>query len=494
MVPARLTLRNFLSYAEDCPPIDLEEIGLACLCGDNGHGKSSLIDAITWALWGRARGRDLDALVHRGRRSMEVDFEFLSGPSRYRVVRRRQRIGVRGAGRPSLEFQVWNGAGWSALTEPTIAQTEQAIERTIHLAFETFINSALLLQGKADLFASTGAANRKRVLADILDLGKYDRFETEAKERRRRRQQDVDRYERELESIRAKLAPAGELNDRLRLALLELRTVAGQQAALTDELMTLQNARTAFDATTMALADLERQIAADVPALREAEAELVTIDATLTADASLHAAGPAIQRGYERLERARATEREWSAKLIEAQRLDQRMQPLYQQRASTDSRHQARSAVLQAQHDEAMRQAGQLSTLDARALELQHDMRSMETLEARADLIKEQLSGHRELLVQLRGDELGLRQTQRGLEGQYRTLHRQDGGAVQCPVCGGTLTPEAAGRLLEEVCNQLRQISDKRGEMGRAIRAADDEISRLSDEEAYLRRRVRSES
>src|SRR5215204_5430210 len=106
MVPARLTLRNFLSYAEDCPPIDLEDIGLACLCGDNGHGKSSLIDAITWALWGRARGRDLDALIHQGRRQMTVEFEFVAGEARYRVIRRRQRVGARGASRASLEFQV----------------------------------------------------------------------------------------------------------------------------------------------------------------------------------------------------------------------------------------------------------------------------------------------------------------------------------------------------------------------------------------------------
>src|SRR5918997_736508 len=116
MVSARLTLRNFLSYADACPPLDLEGIGLACLCGDNGHGKSSLIDGITWALWGRARGRDLDALVHRGRRDMEGDFEFIAGEARYRVIRRRQRIGARGAGRPGLEFQVRHAGEWRPLT------------------------------------------------------------------------------------------------------------------------------------------------------------------------------------------------------------------------------------------------------------------------------------------------------------------------------------------------------------------------------------------
>jgi exonuclease SbcC len=332
------------------------------------------------------------------------------------------------------------------------------------------------------------------VLADILDLAKYDRFEAEAKDRRRQSQQNADRFERELESIRARLAPAGELNDRLRLALLELRAVSGQQATLTDELISLQNARSAFEATTMALADLERQIAADVSALREAEAELTAINATLAAEELLHAAGPAIQRGYDRLERARATEREWSAKLFEVQRLEQRMQPLYQQLASTESRDQARTAVLEAQRDEVRQQAGQLSTLDAHALELRSEMTSVEALEARADLIKEQQAGLRVMLAQLRADEMGLRQCQRELEAQYGALHGEGDGAVQCPVCGGTLTAEAAGRLTDEVCNKLRQASDKLGATCRAIEAADEEISRLSDEETELRRRFRSES
>ena len=74
------------------------------------------------------------------------------------------------------------------------------------------------------------------------------------------------------------------------------------------------------------------------PALHAAETELAAIDAVLAADDPLLAAGPAIRRGYERLERARAAEQEWSEKLLEAQRLDQRMQPLQQQLASIEAR------------------------------------------------------------------------------------------------------------------------------------------------------------
>jgi exonuclease SbcC len=57
MIPVTLQLRKFLSYGDDeeRPPLDFTEFDVACLSGSNGHGKSSILDAMTWALWGEAR-------------------------------------------------------------------------------------------------------------------------------------------------------------------------------------------------------------------------------------------------------------------------------------------------------------------------------------------------------------------------------------------------------------------------------------------------------
>ena len=61
MIPLKLQLRNFMCY-RDPTVLDFTGIHLACLTGDNGHGKSALLDAITWALWGKARARHDDEL------------------------------------------------------------------------------------------------------------------------------------------------------------------------------------------------------------------------------------------------------------------------------------------------------------------------------------------------------------------------------------------------------------------------------------------------
>ena len=55
MIPLQLSLKNFLSYGAHLQTIDFSPYNLICLAGKNGHGKSALLDALTWALWGQAR-------------------------------------------------------------------------------------------------------------------------------------------------------------------------------------------------------------------------------------------------------------------------------------------------------------------------------------------------------------------------------------------------------------------------------------------------------
>src|SRR5438067_12163587 len=96
MIPIKLTLKNFMSYGEEETTLPFEGIHVACLSGDNGNGKSALLDAMTWALWGKTRASSVqsvseDDLIRRNADEMEVRFEFDLTDQRYRVVRKRKR-------------------------------------------------------------------------------------------------------------------------------------------------------------------------------------------------------------------------------------------------------------------------------------------------------------------------------------------------------------------------------------------------------------------
>src|SRR5215472_12790968 len=170
-----------MSYTEVHEPLRFDGIHVAVLTGDNGHGKSALLDAITWALWGRARARSVDELIHSGASEMEVEFEFALDDQQYRVIRKRQRRG-RG-GMSDLQFAVLAGEGYRPLTERSLSETERLIERTLRMSYDTFTNSSFIQQGRADSFTTNSPAERKRVLAEILELGYYDELEVRAKER-----------------------------------------------------------------------------------------------------------------------------------------------------------------------------------------------------------------------------------------------------------------------------------------------------------------------
>ena len=124
MVPIGLKLRNFMAYRE--AELDFQGIHLAVLTGENGAGKSSLLDAITWVLWGKARAKRDDELIHLGQSEMEVEYTFGLGDNAYRLIRKRD---ARKRGRSDLSFQVADAGGWRNLTETSLRGTQQKINQ-----------------------------------------------------------------------------------------------------------------------------------------------------------------------------------------------------------------------------------------------------------------------------------------------------------------------------------------------------------------------------
>ncbi len=265
MIPIKLALRNFMCYHDEVPPLYLDSFHVACLCGDNGNGKSALLDAITWALWGKARARSDDDLIHLGEGEMEVEFEFAVGQNSYRVLRKRAkgkltRRGLRGAGQSILELQIATPQGYSPITGNTIGETQRKIIEILRMDFPTFINSALLLQGRADEFSMKAPGDRKEVLASILGLSLYDDLERLARDRRKEKEiqqlslgDDVARIEQQLEQ---KGKYEAELQETQAALLVISSQVEKQESALT----TLRQSREALKFKDEQCREIGRQI------------------------------------------------------------------------------------------------------------------------------------------------------------------------------------------------------------------------------------------
>jgi len=186
LIPVTLALKNFLSYGEDVPPLDFTQFHIACLSGNNGQGKSALLDALTWAVWGEGRKASQEkkadnSLLRIGQKDMQVEFVFDLEGDRYRIIRTFSL--VKKNSRSSLEFQVFSQEGneYISLTCPSIRETQERIIKTLRIDYQTFINSAFILQGRIDEFSRKSARERKEILSEILGLSRYDELSNLAK-------------------------------------------------------------------------------------------------------------------------------------------------------------------------------------------------------------------------------------------------------------------------------------------------------------------------
>ncbi len=185
MIPRKLELKNFLSYGDVLQTIDLTPYSMICLSGKNGNGKSAFLDAITWAIWGQARktsgtSKADEGLLHLGKTRMLVSLEWELGGKIYRV--RREYAKTYGKPYAALDFELYNAADdkYISLTDKTIRQTQEVIEKTVGIDFDTFINSAFIKQGQSNEFSKKTPKERKTILANILGLARYDRLQQAA--------------------------------------------------------------------------------------------------------------------------------------------------------------------------------------------------------------------------------------------------------------------------------------------------------------------------
>ncbi|MBI4035611.1 SMC family ATPase [Candidatus Daviesbacteria bacterium] len=268
MIPAKLKLSNFTSYGENPPELDFTKFKLAAISGLNGAGKSSLLDAITWCLWGSSRaGESSDDLIHLGTQAMYVEFSFELDGHLYTVKRRRNK---KSGGSTTLE--IWSNS--HNLTEGTIKATQQKIINTIHLTFETFTNSAYLRQGHADEFTTKGPTDRKRILADILGLDHYDILEEKAKQKVKDTQTKLTLLEYQLLEIETELSLKEEREKTLSQAQEDakkveqdlkevgslIKGIKSQEESINLQVKSLEERRGQIEAVRSELADIKNKI------------------------------------------------------------------------------------------------------------------------------------------------------------------------------------------------------------------------------------------
>lgn len=278
-----ISVVNFLSHKSTT--LDLDGRRFVALVGANGAGKSSLLDAVSYALFDAARARS-DDLVQLGATDMSATLEFAFASERYRVTRGRT---TRSGGKSFLELAIADGDGWRPLTGETIRETQQRIEELLRLDAATFATAVLLAQGEADRFASATPADRKRVLGTVLGLDRYERASVLARERARELEAALAAERARLERIIDAGAAFVDADQRLAEAEEELRkngTLTALAMQKRDEaearLRELAGSLATVDAAEADVRRIETELAGHKDRWRRASDAKATAEAAIT--------------------------------------------------------------------------------------------------------------------------------------------------------------------------------------------------------------------
>ena len=191
MKPIKLIISAFGPYAEEMPPIEFgqfEEKGLFLICGDTGAGKTTIFDAICFALYGSSSGSYRDSKNLRSEYAKEstesyVDFYFSHQSHEYRIYRQPEymRKKLRGQGMVKSEAKAVLYMDGQPLDEKK-SSVNRRIEELLHINEMQFKQIAMIAQGEFWKLLNASTDDRTKILRKIFQTEGYQKMEFILKE------------------------------------------------------------------------------------------------------------------------------------------------------------------------------------------------------------------------------------------------------------------------------------------------------------------------
>ncbi|MHB8817713.1 MAG: AAA family ATPase [Bellilinea sp.] len=474
MIPVRMQLTGFLSYL-DTVDISFDDFDLACISGQNGAGKSSILDGITWALFDKARGSG-DEIINSRADAAEVILDFDYEGSLYRVQRSKAR------GKTTLlEFFIRDeGERWRPLTESSIRATEAKIQKILRMDYETFINASFFLQGKADQFSQQSPGDRKRILANVLGLEIWETYRLQAAKTIRAHEQERAILTGQLQSYDDELARETQYKERLSQLqkdlvnldeLLKSKTGA-LDAALQQENL-LQSLRKSLDEKTARLRTEQQRLDEQHKRYTERTAERDTYQKILE-----HASE--IEKQYQSWLKDRQQLEHWES-------LKSSLRKVEEKRAAQQGIIDQKRAGLQAQRDALRQRQSEKETLENDAPTVEQNLAG---LQSEAAALMEQKQNQSVLMEKVQVLRLEVVEFETNQQTHTRELNslteRIDrlGEAEEeaCPVCKKPLSASERQRMVTELQTDKTALETHVGEMTGQLQLKRSQIKSITEQ------------
>lgn len=209
----RVKIKNFLSIKD--VDLVLEKRGLTLIEGkntgnstfeSNGSGKSTILNSITYALYGQTSyGLRADDVVNRqeDKDTAVILYIEVDGQA-YRIERYRKH--------KTHKNKVKLFQGKTELTGKSTKDTDKQIQDLFGVDYNTYMNSIVQGQGEAEVFSKASDKGKKEILENITNIAIYKKAQDIAKEKVKERNLDREKIDRDIEETKRHLV---NLQDRV---------------------------------------------------------------------------------------------------------------------------------------------------------------------------------------------------------------------------------------------------------------------------------------
>jgi len=454
MIPLHIRISGFLSY-HDAVELDFTNIDLACISGHNGAGKSSLLDAITWSLFGEARGKSSDVInLRQDVKAAEVALTFQHEENTYRVQRSLPRNK-----NTMLEFQVHTQTGWKPLTEKTTRETQARIEQTLRLDFDTFVNASFFLQGRADQFTQQNATRRKEVLSNILGLEMWEEYKNKTAEKRKSLEREVDEIDGRLREIDAELAEEDLRKARLAELETSLKQLTTQRTAQESVLENIKRNAALIGEQRKLTVMLSERLERERAARAGLEERLAAKQADRDSYADLVQRSKEIESMYKAWQKSRKELEEWEN--IASQFLDHEKEraPLVEIIAVERVKLEEEQRSLLLEEETIQDQKSTIETFQKEISQAEASLRDAEARVTERLQLESERNSARERQAELKAENEALKADMNELKERIDSLKAAEGAT--CPLCGQELSTAHREATLIQLESEGKQEGDR---------------------------------
>ncbi|MBK7873443.1 MAG: AAA family ATPase [Saprospiraceae bacterium] len=226
----------------------LADVGLFAITGDTGAGKTTILDAITLALYGRVhRNKDVNEVMSYGSVESLAEVEFQSNGELYRARwnLRRSRKQLDGKIQPPERvFSKWNPYKQEfEIIAQRVREADEAVEAASGLDYDRFCRSVLLSQGDFAAFLKAGERERSDLLERITGTEIYSQLSKAAFEKHKLELEKLNHLKKERELLK----------------VLDAENIQALQQELQENQGQAESIKTGIDALQIELQQVRRQ-------------------------------------------------------------------------------------------------------------------------------------------------------------------------------------------------------------------------------------------